>query len=643
MSSYSLDSSSPVAGMRDAATLVRGGTFVVCAPDGTIRAGGLQGYFAGDTRVLSNLMVTVDGHQPLVIEHNHHDVTISASGIVGDPSSPVLMIQRALTLDVEQLTFTLDVTNLTSELKTPVIEINAAADFADIFEVKRGERPRAGFVGSGPSGDDLVLAYENQDFRRGLRISCDVPQHVMRDAIRFEPHLKGHGTFRAVVSLIPEGQRYSRLHISDPSGEQIPLMELPDRWLDAAVLQNHRHVLERSCSDLESLVIPDPVQPGKPVIAAGSPWFMALFGRDSLITSWQTLALTSSLAVNTLEALAERQGTTENSVNEEQPGRILHEVRSGEAVLRPEGWGAVYYGTVDATPLFIMTLAEAFLRGADKDRIRALMPAAERALEWIQGPGDPDGDGFIEYPGRATKTGLDNQGWKDSFDAVRHRDGRLADGPIAMVEVQGYAHAALRSLAMLRETLDTGDSRDLLQRADELRDRIHEHFWMDEEDCFALALDGDKQKVASVTTNAGHLLWTGTAHAEIGPRVARRLMQDDMFTGFGLRTLSSENPAYNPLSYHCGSVWPHDTAIVGAGFCEYQQHDLALDLTHGLLDAADASGRLPELFGGFHRQEHPRPVPYPSSCSPQAWAAGAPLLLARGLLAMSNSTCPAHV
>jgi glycogen debranching enzyme len=643
MSSYSVDSSSPVAGMSAAATLVRGGSFVVCSPDGTIRAGGLQGYFAGDTRVLSQLTMTIDGEHPLVIEHQQQGHTILATSITGDPSSPELLVQSTLSLEVGQVTLTVRLTNLTSAERTAVAEVTAAADFADIFEVKRGERPRAGFVGSGPSGDDLVLAYESKDFRRGLRISCDRPIHVMRDGIRFDALLESHGTTRAAICLTPESQRYSPLRTPDPDSEQIPLVELPHQWLEAPVLQAHRKVLERSCTDLQSLVIPDPVQPGKPVIAAGSPWFMALFGRDSLITSWQTLALTTSLAVNTLEALAERQGTTDNSVNEEQPGRILHEVRSGEAVLRPEGWGAVYYGTVDATPLFIMTLAEAFLRGADKDRIRALMPAAERALEWIQGPGDPDGDGFIEYPGRATKTGLDNQGWKDSFDAVRHRDGRLADGPIAMVEVQGYAHAALRSLAMLRETLDTGDSRDLLQRADELRDRIHEQFWMDEDDCFALALDGDKRRVESVTTNAGHLLWTGTAHADVGPRLARRLMQDDVFSGFGLRTLSSENPAYNPLSYHCGSVWPHDTAIVGAGMCAYEQHDLALDLTHGLLDAADASGRLPELFGGFDRQAHPRPVPYPSSCSPQAWAAGAPLLLARGLLSMGGNTSRADL
>jgi glycogen debranching enzyme len=336
------------------------------------------------------------------------------------------------------------------------------------------------------------------------------------------------------------------------------------------------------------------------------------------------------LALNVLEALAARQGTVDDEATEEEPGRILHEIRSGEAVTRDSGWGSVYYGSVDATPLFIMTLAEALRWGADPGRVRNLMPAAEAAAEWMFNFGDADGDGFIEYPGRAVRAGLDNQAWKDSFDAVRHADGTLAEGPIAMVEVQGYAYAALRDLADLREVFGTDDPEPLRRRAAILRDRIHERFWLDDNDCFALALDGDKQPVASVASNAGHLLWTGSVYPELAPRLADRMMEPDMFTGFGLRTLSSRNPGWNPLSYHCGTVWPHDGAIVAAGMFAYGLRESGMRLAMGMLEAAACcNGRLPELFAGFDRSEFDRPVPYPAACSPQAWSAGAPLMLAR--------------
>jgi glycogen debranching enzyme len=393
-------------------------------------------------------------------------------------------------------------------------------------------------------------------------------------------------------------------------------------------------VWRRSSDDLGSLLMVDPDDPHRTIIAAGSPWFMALFGRDSLISSWQALVLDSSLAMSTLRALAARQGRAHRPETAEQPGRILHEVRGGEAVRTAQGWGEVYYGSVDATPLFVMTLEQAWRWGAPHDDVRALLTAAEGAVEWMIGPGDPDQDGFVEYAARtAPRPGLTNQAWKDSDDAVRHPDGTLAVGPITMVEVQGYCDAALRAMATLRDAFDTGDPAPLLARADALRDAIEDRFWVEDDDCYALALDGDERPVRSVSTNAGHLLWTGTASPEHAERLATRLLERDVFTGFGLRTLSSTNPGYNPLSYHCGSVWPHDTAIVAAGMLRYGLIDQGSAVAAALLDAAGCGdGRLPELFGGFAREEFDEPVPYPVACQPQAWSAGSiPFLLKWGL------------
>jgi glycogen debranching enzyme len=267
------------------------------------------------------------------------------------------------------------------------------------------------------------------------------------------------------------------------------------------------------------------------------------------------------------------------------------------------------------------------------------MPSAERAIAWIEQFGDRDGDGFVEYgqAGSPIFTSLSNLAWKDSNDAVRTESGEIADGPIAMVEVQAYCHAALLALAELRERFDSADPEPLRARALALQQHIDEAYWQDDLDCYAMALDGSKKPVRSVSSNAGHLLWTGTALPERARLLMPRLLEPDMFSGFGIRTLSTDNPAYNPLSYHCGSVWPHDTAIIAAGYARYGDHEGATRIAEALLSSAEPNGRLPELFAGFDKEEQPVPVPYASSCSPQAWAAGAPLLLTRALLGLQPS------
>jgi glycogen debranching enzyme len=327
-----------------------------------------------------------------------------------------------------------------------------------------------------------------------------------------------------------------------------------------------------------------------------------------------------------------------DTATEEQPGRVLHEVRHG-----PHG-PEVYYGTVDATPLFVMLLGELARWGLGASDIAALLPHADRALEWMTTWGDPDGDGFLEYA-RMRPDGLRNQGWKDSWDGVRDADGRLGEGPIALAEVQGYAYAAY--LARAHFANDAGDlatSALYRSRAAALRDAFDAQFWLPERGWYAMGLDGDKRPLDALTSSIGHCLWTGIARPERAAVLAERLLRADVFSGWGLRTLATSMTGYNPVSYHNGSVWPHDTALVAAGLMRYGHVSAALRVVTGLLDAAAAlDGRLPELFGGLDRRELAVPLTYPASCSPQAWAAAAPLLLLRTVLRLDPSLPHWHV
>ena len=372
---------------------------------------------------------------------------------------------------------------------------------------------------------------------------------------------------------------------------------------------------------------------------------MPLFGRDVLITAWMALPLEVDLALGTLEKLARTQGTNIDPITEEQPGRILHELRRGPASTEVLG-GSHYYGTVDATPLFVALLAQSSRWGADEQTVRQLMPAADAALSWINDFGDRDGDGFVEYE-RATDRGLVNQGWKDSFDGINDAAGRLAMPPVALCEVQGYVYAALLARAELAETYDDPARAETLRsRAEDLRSKFAEAYWLPDKGWYAVALDGAKRPVDALTSNTAHCLWSGIALDEHAAVLIERLAGDDMDTGHGLRTLAASMGAYNPMSYHNGSVWPHDTAIAVAGLLRYRHLpgavQLAERLATGLIDAAASfDGRLPELFCGFPRNEFGAPIPYPTSCSPQAWASAAPLLLVRAFLGLEPHA-PSH-
>ncbi|WP_206881718.1 amylo-alpha-1,6-glucosidase [Alicyclobacillus mali (ex Roth et al. 2021)] len=375
-----------------------------------------------------------------------------------------------------------------------------------------------------------------------------------------------------------------------------------------------------------------------PFLVAGVPWYAVPFGRDSLIAARQILCAAPEVARGTLATLAHFQGTCVDPERDEQPGKILHELRDGELARNGKVPFRPYYGSIDATPLFLILLADYWRFTGDTPFLKRMLSHAERALAWMVHFGDRDGDGFIEY-WREAEGGIANQGWKDSGDSMVHADGSLAQGPIALAEVQAYAHTAYVAWRdIYRELGEIDEAERLAKLADGLRSRFLQHFWLEDRDEIAMALDGNKRPLSVASSNMGQVLWSDILPSELAARVAKRLLQPDLFSGFGIRTLSAKERRYNPMSYHNGSVWPHDTSIVFAGLVGHGAWDEAEQIFDGLMraQAQFPNHRLPELFCGFSREESPRPVPYPVSCSPQAWAAAVPAIVLENLLGL----CP---
>ena len=394
-------------------------------------------------------------------------------------------------------------------------------------------------------------------------------------------------------------------------------------------------VLKRSVSDLRLLVNEGP-GPNQRYVAAGVPWFTTLFGRDALITAFQSLAFRPQLAVETLEVLAAYQATEDDPWRDAEPGKILHELRSGEMARAGELPHTPYYGSVDSTPLWLVLLGATFDWTGDRAFVDRLWPNALAALDWIDRHGDHDGDGFVEYE-RRSERGLLNQGWKDSGDAIRDRAGRESVAPIALAEVQGYVFDAKRRMARLaRMRGDDAMGTRLDREATELAARFEAAFWMEDQRYYAMALDADKRPADAIGSNAGHCLWSGIVSAERCGDVIDRLLSPTMFSGWGIRTYAANQPGYNPIGYHTGSVWPHDTSLIAAGFKRYGHDDAANRLVGPMMEAAQqfTDYRLPELFCGFDRAEALVPVPYPVACSPQAWAAGSSFLFLETMLGL---------
>jgi len=640
-------------------TLLEGTTFCICEPSGDVRPGAAQGLFVRDTRLISRFELSISGHvpQPLAPQSREPFACTFLSRMpppAGFADSTLLVVRRRVLNDGMHEEITLR--NMSTEPVPVSLRIGVAGDFADVFEVKEGR-----VHGDDPSVDGHTMAIDGDVIRlnracgshlRGASITGarhgDAELEVSASQLTWHAVVPAHGTWSTSLHVTPSlnGRDLIEFRSAQPHGngdrpigaEQrladwrrlTPLVKASDDRLAA--------VFAASTEDLGSLRIFDPEHADRAVIAAGAPWFMTIFGRDSLLTSWMVLPLDPSLALGTLRTLASLQGTRIDSPTEEQPGKILHEMRFGMQASLWLGGGSVYYGSIDATPLFVMLLGELRRWGLERRVVDELLPHADRALDWIVNYGDCDGDGFVEYA-RSTELGLANQGWKDSFDGITFATGEIAEPPIALAEVQGYVYAAyLAKSHFCSERQDADGAAYWAEQAQALKDEFNRAFWLPDRGYFALGLDASKQPIDSLASNMGHCLWTGIVDAGKASAVARHLTSPDMFSGFGIRTLAASSAAYNPMSYHNGSVWPHDNAICAAGLMRYGFVREAQQVAMGILEAAEwFGGRLPELFCGFDRTEFGEPVHYPTSCSPQAWASAAPFHLLRTLLRFDPS------
>jgi glycogen debranching enzyme len=626
-------------------TVVDGTSFCLSDPDGSIVPYRPSGLFVGDVRVLSGFQLSVNGQVPELLASTVYEpfrADIVCRVPAPTPSGPTdggswLVLRRLRRVSGPTLHEDVTIDNFGPTAQQVDVSATFDADFASLFDVKLGH------AAPDPSdirrlASDSTLHFGSETSERLVVVeSSGAETDEGASILSWRVEIPGRGRWTTAIDVhVPaRAATPGTIHSTgfELRGDQrwaawertVPKLEVGHAALQRAYNQG--------VDDLGALRVFDPTDPTRAVIAAGAPWFMALFGRDSLLASWMSLPLGTDLALDVLETLARLQGTKLDPLTEEQPGRILHEVRFDKAPSPALEGGDIYFGTADATPLFVMLLGEVMRWGADPDRVRALLPAADRALEWVRKFGDADGDGFVEYEAMSPH-GLRNQGWKDSWDGVTFADGRPAEPPIAMCEVQAYTVAALRARAQL--AADFGDpSQSWLDESEWRQARFEEAFWLPHLGYYALALDGDKQPVDSLASNLGHLLWCGTVDAERAGLIASKLVRPEMFSGWGVRSLATTMAAYDPLSYHNGSVWPHDTAIAIAGLARYGFDNAARRVSLALLDAASAhDGRLPELFSGIDRSEVAVPVDYPTSCSPQAWAAAAPFLLLRVLLGL---------
>lgn len=627
-------------------SLVEGSTFLISDARGDVLPGGAQGLFHRDTRFLSRLELLVDGQRPEALAARAVD-PYSARFVLrvpleGPGESPIVAVRNRFVGD--GLHEDLDITNHGLEPVELTVEFLIEADFADVFEVKALGRAGTADVARRivPEERLLELEYARDGFRRATEVRLTArPEEITASGARFRVTISPGETWHTCVEVclnVGAARCLPKCRCEAFGSLPVPLAKRAAVWREGfpelrSSWDALNHLYRQGVDDLTALLMEDPDGQGDLVVAAGLPWFMTLFGRDAILTALMALPFDREMPAGVLRTLARHQGAKEDETSEEQPGRILHEIRFGEVAVR--GGTDVYYGSVDATPLFVILVAEAHRWGLAWNEVKALLPHVRRVLEWMRTFGDRDGDGYLEYPGQ-TNRGLRNQGWKDSWDAVQFADGALAEGPIALAEVQGYKYRALLDAAHLFDAAEEeAEAETARGEAAALAERFRRDFWLEDVGYPALALDGEKRRVDAVASNAGHLLWTGILSAEQEAVVARRIVSTELFSGWGLRTLATSNRGYKPVSYHVGSVWPHDTAIAIAGLARAGFVEEAMTLASGLLDAAPHfSYRLPELFSGFPRDAFGFPVGYPTTSSPQAWAAASVLLLIRVLLGL---------
>ena len=617
---------------------IAGRAFCVSGRSGNIAELGPQGFFSNDTRFLSGLHLLVNGVDPEVVDVTSIDADeavffLRSRAIEQDEHAEPGLVVRRHRYQGPTLHEDIIIENRAGQAATVNVELQVCVDFADVFDARHAgpalERP----IDARHANGELIFSYRADDFDRATKITASRDARSDRNRLVLSGRIEPGQHWKTCVDIVPVVDGYpmpierscTTGHHSHATPAAPQQFARPPRLRSSA--DALEHLWAHALSDLAALEIR---MDGQRVFAAGIPWFVALFGRDSVITAMEAMLLDRAAALDTAQLLADLQGTkTDPSVSEE-PGKILHEVRFGERSL-PHSLLSRYYGAVDTTPLWCMLLDKLHRWGADSARLAAMLPNLRAAVGWIR-HGLEAGDGFLTYRGDVTR--LDNQGWKDSGDSMVDGRGRQLDQPIAVVEAQGYAVAALRSAARLEIELgDTARATGLRLEADELQERIDDRFWRDDLGTFALAIGNDGWVADTVSSNPGHLLWAEAVRPDRAAEVAKSLTGDGLWSGWGIRTLTQNNPAYHPVSYHRGSVWPHDTMVAIAGLISYGHFDEALTLVGGLLAASPHfSYELPELFSGISRDEVPHPVGYPTSSSPQAWAAAVPIYLTEQLL-----------
>ena len=635
----------------DLVKILDGNTFVVSDSRGDIEASLTDptGLFSFDNRFLSTWILTVDGQRlnPLSVDDLQYFETrfflVPGTGTVYVDAKMSVIRQRAVGDGFhEELT----ILNHDEKPVDLTVRVEVGSDFADLFEVKDALEKKGTYSTRIEKGR-VVLGYNRDTFTRVTTISASAPAKLDEKGLTFAVHIEPHGQWTTdldVVTAAGATGAIARTKYRRGETQARPNMGTSlERWLrDAPRLETDwqplRNTYRRSLVDLAALRFSPPVTGrGKSLPAAGLPWFMTMFGRDSIFTSLQALPFTPELAATTIGALGDLQGWRIDDFRDEDPGRILHELRYGELTAFEERPHSPYYGSADATPLFVVLLDEYERWTGDRRLVRDYERETRAALNWIDEYADLMGNGYISYQRRNEKTGLENQCWKDSWDSISYRDGRLPGFPRATCELQGYAYdAKMRGARLAREVWKDPEFADELERqAADLKRRFNRDFWVSDGDYFALALDTEGKQVDALASNNGHLLWSGIVDKSKAKAVVRNLMGPRLFSGWGVRTLAEGEGRYNPIGYHVGTVWPFDTSFIAWGLRRYGFKEEAAQLAGGILDAAELfDGRLPEAFGGYERSVTKYPVQYPTACSPQAWSTGAPLLLLRTMLGL---------
>ena len=635
--------------MPDTVSILDGNAFVVSSRQGDLEATPTvnHGLFLNDTRYLSRWVLTINGLRPALLSVDdtayyrvQHFLALATSTMYIDSHLSVVR-QRSIG---EGFRERLVLANHDKEAIDLDIRIEAGADFADLFEVKDNLTKKGEFYREVEEGS-LKLGYRRDQFRRETVVTSSAPAKVDENGLSFTVRLAPRAIWSTDLDVAA-----ARQHETAAADDAAPVFAeegmRPDltanlvRWLDEAPklfstwAPLHR-IYRRSLVDIAALRFRAPVVLAS-MPAAGLPWFMTIFGRDSLITSFQTVPFAPELSATTLRTLAMLQARAHDAFRDAEPGKIPHELRFGERTAFEDAPHSPYYGTADATPLFLILLEEYERWTGDRDLVRSLEPEARAAVGWIDHHGDRDGDGYIEYE-RRNPTGLENQCWKDSWDSIAFADGTLADTPRATCELQGYAYDAKRRTARLAREVwnDPAWADELEQQAADLKRRFNKDFWLPDRKFFAVGLDAHKRKIDSLTSNIGHLLWSGIADEEKAKACVDQLMGDALFSGWGVRTMARTEASYNPIGYHVGTVWPHDNSIIAWGLRRYGYGAEAGRIAYAMLEAAELfDDRLPEAFAGYAREASGYPVEYPTACSPQAWASGTPLLLIRAMLGL---------